>query len=56
MYNTVEGLKTIRNLVDISLLIIDQDEERLLPTALETMFEEAQKVVFPYCVKEDSNA
>lgn len=44
-----EGLKTISNLVAVAQLVIENDRQELLPTVLETIFEEVQKVVFPYC-------
>ena len=50
-----EQLKTIRNLCDISLLLLEQridKRQTLLPTVLELLYEEAQKIVLENCVVE----
>ena len=46
-----EQLKTIRNLVEISLLLIEQNREDLSPTALEILHLESQKIVDENCGK-----
>lgn len=49
----IERVKTIRNLVDIAILvdrIAGEDRERLLPTILETIYEQAQANVEEFCV------
>lgn len=46
----LEQLKTIRNLTEISLLLINLNKEELLSTALEYLFEEAQKILDANCV------
>jgi len=46
----VEELKTIRNLCDISLILIKEEKDELLPTALELLYHESQNVVDENCV------
>ena len=45
----VEQLKTIRNLCETALYI-EQEHPEWLPTLLELIFEEAQKMVDEHCV------
>ncbi len=47
-----EQLKTSRNLIDISLLLIETENHHLLATALELLYEQAQIIVLENCVKE----
>jgi hypothetical protein len=47
-----EQLGTIRNLTDISFILINIGRNELLPTILELMLEEIQQVVDEQCVKE----
>lgn len=47
-----EQIKTIRNLCDISFLLINQNQDELLPTVLELMLLEIQQVVLENCVKD----
>ena len=47
---TIEQIKTIRNLCDISLIIIRVGKEELLPTLLEKMLEEVQGLVDEVCI------
>ena len=53
-----EQLRTVRNLVDISYLILKQGEEAeyLLPTALELLYVEAQHITLDHCVAENKEA
>ena len=51
----IEQLKTIHNLVEISLLLIKVDKELLLPTVLELLLVEAQQIVDDYCVVKDGS-
>lgn len=46
-----EDLKSIRNMVDISLLIIKERHYWLLPTVLEGMFELNQKILDKNCIR-----
>ena len=45
-----EQLKTVKNLADIALLIILNNQLDLLPTALELMLVEIQNIVDEQCV------
>lgn len=45
-----EQLKTSRNLIDISLLLVKLQRSDLLPTALETLLEQVQTIVDENCV------
>jgi len=45
-----EYLKTTKNLADIALLIIDNDRNDLLWTALETLYEQAQLITDEFCI------
>jgi hypothetical protein len=45
-----EQIKTTRNLAEIALVLIEENRCELLPTALETMFEQAQSILDNYCV------
>lgn len=47
----VEELKTVRNLCDISLLLIRGGREELLPTILELLYQEVQQIVDEHCVE-----
>ena len=49
-----EQLKTIRNLCDISLAIIDKPP--LLPTILEILCMEAENMVITQCAVDDTGA
>ncbi len=46
----LEQLKTIRNLCDISTILINLNRMELLPTALELMLLETQQVVDENCI------
>lgn len=47
-----EQLKTVKNLCDISLLLLEQGEAGLLPTVLELLYQEVQQMVDEFCVVE----
>jgi len=40
-----EQLKTTRNLCDVSLLLLKEEQDALLPTILELLLAEAQEIV-----------
>ena len=44
-----EQLNTLRNLCDISLIVLASREIRLIPTILEVFYMEATKVLEQYC-------
>jgi len=46
----VEQLKTIRNLTDISLLLLRDEQDALIPTILELLHQETQQIVDDHCV------
>lgn len=45
-------LDTIQRLASIGRLLVEQDNEYLLPTALEGLYEKAQSLV-EYCIKDE---
>ena len=47
-----DQLKTSRNLVDISLLLIETGNRRLLATVLELLFAEIQVILDENCIEE----
>ena len=51
-YFLIEQLKTSRNLIDISLLLIETGNRHLLATALELLYEQTQLIVLENCVEE----
>lgn len=48
-----ENLKTCRNLIDTSLLLIRFNNKHLLPTQLEFLFETVQKILDEHCTEKD---
>ena len=46
-----DQLKTMRNLCDISLILIEREKQELLPTVLELLYQEAQAILDSYCVE-----
>jgi len=49
-----ELVKTTRNLCDVSLLLMEDEEHwHLIPTICETMAEVAQVITYNYMVKEE---
>lgn len=46
-----ERIKSIRNLCDTSLMLIEKGRLDLLPTQLENLFIAAQTLIDVYCVK-----
>jgi len=46
-----DQLKTMRNLCDISLILIEREREELLPTVLELLYQEVQQIVDEFCVE-----
>ncbi len=46
-----EYLKTTRNLCDVALIVLEHDDE-LMPTVLELMHVETQRLIDDYCIKE----
>ncbi len=51
-YFLIEQLKTSRNLIDISLLLIETGNRHLLATVLELLYEQTQIITLENCVKE----
>lgn len=49
-----DQLKTVKNLSDISLILIEQEKQELLPTILELLYQEVQQIVDEYCVERKS--
>lgn len=49
-----EQLKTVSNLTDIAILVINDRRYELLPTVLELMLIEVQDLVSENCIKEDT--
>ena len=47
-----EQLKTIRNLTDVALLLIETNNRKWLPTILELLYAEIQVVLDEQCVVE----
>lgn len=48
-----EELKTVRNLCDVSLILISQMQVGLLPTILELLYKETQDIIDEYCIVRD---
>lgn len=46
-------LLSMRNNIDISLLLIAMGKDKLLPTVLEALFQQAQEMV-DYCIVDDA--
>ena len=51
MEELVEQIKTMRNLCDVSLVLIEARKEKLLPTILEIIHLETQQITEEYCVE-----
>ena len=51
----LEELKTIKNLCEITTILIIQEREDLTATPLEYLFEEAQKILDKNCVERSEN-
>ena len=49
----VEQAKTVRNLCDITLLLIEGDRIELIPTVVELLLVEAQQMVDDHCIAEE---
>lgn len=47
-----ERLLSLRNMIDLTLLALEQDRHELIPTGLEESFCKAQKLLDDYCIKE----
>ncbi len=47
-----EYLKTTRNLCDVALIVLEQGKDELLPTLLELMHVETQRLIDDYCIVE----
>ena len=47
-----EYLKTIRNLCDTALIILEYGHDNLIHTTLELMHVETQRLIDNYCIKE----
>ena len=45
-----ESIKTIRNLCDIAVILMNVSHRELLPTILELLYQEAQSLVDEHCV------
>lgn len=50
-----ERIKTSRNLCNVALLLMEQNRDDLLPTVLETLFEQAQIIIEESCIKGEKN-
>ena len=48
-----EHIETSKHLCEISLILIKEDREDLLPTVLELLFYYAQTILEEYCIKGD---
>lgn len=48
-----ERIQTSRNLCEISLILIEQDREDLLPTVLELLHYYTQTIIDKHCIKEE---
>ena len=46
----IEDIKTVKNLTEVALLLIQHERNELLPTILELMFIEVQQITDEYCV------
>jgi len=46
-----EQLKTSKNLIEISQLLIETKNEHLLPTVLELLYEQIQVIIDENCIK-----
>ena len=46
----LEQLKTIKNLVEVAVILVNLGREELLPTVLELLYLESQDIVDEYCV------
>lgn len=47
-----EHIQTSKNLCEISLILIEQDREDLLPTVFELLHYYTQTIIDEYCIKE----
>ena len=45
-----ERLLSARNMIDLALLALNQNEHQLLPTAIEEAFFKLQRITDDYCV------
>ncbi len=50
-----EYLKTTRNLCNVALIVLEQGKDDLMPTVLELMHVETQRLVDDYCVEDDNS-
>jgi len=50
-----ESIKTVNNLCLISLILIDANRRELLPTVIELMHMETQRLIDDYCVIKSDN-
>ena len=50
-----DELKSIRNMISLTLLAVEDGEVDLIPTALETAYEQIQYLVDEYCVVDERN-
>lgn len=48
-----EDLKSIRNRVEIALILIELKKDILLPTILEDLFAVAQHIIDSHCIKRE---
>ncbi len=47
-----EHIQTSKNLCEISLILIEQDRQELLPTVLELLHYYTQTIMDEYCIEE----
>ncbi|KKM18523.1 hypothetical protein LCGC14_1664830 [marine sediment metagenome] len=45
-------LKMTRNLCDVALIVLEQGKDELMPTVLELMHVETQRLIDDYCIVE----
>ena len=50
-----EQLKTMKNLCDIAVVLIEQHKNSLLPTILELIYLESQHITEEHCIKPESS-
>jgi len=48
-----EQLLVMRNLCDVSIVLIEAGKEKLLPTILELIYLEAQQITEEHCIKDE---
>ena len=49
----LDELLSVRNMISLALLALENEEDELLPTAIETAYAQLQNLLDIYCVRED---